>query len=324
MKVLVTGHHGYIGSVLAAVIADAGHEVTGVDTFFYEGCDFVRRPRPASPRSAPTSAIWTWRPVGLRRDRPPRGALERSSRGAERGADARHQLSRDRGARAQGEGGGRRALRVRLVLQHVRRRRRRRARDRGSAAAAADGVRGVEGARRGSAGGVGRRGFRPGVHAQRDRLRRLASPALRRRAQQSRRLGLHDRARANPERRHPMAPARPRPRHRRRVTRDARSSRRPRPGVAFNVGANSENHQVRDLATIVHDTFPGCTIEYAEDAGPDPRSYRVDFGKLARAFPDFATRWTAADGARELRDAFGQVGLTRTPSRETSTRVWRG
>src|SRR5829696_4812210 len=41
MKVLVTGHHGYIGSVLAPVIADAGHEVTGVDTFFYEGCDFV-------------------------------------------------------------------------------------------------------------------------------------------------------------------------------------------------------------------------------------------------------------------------------------------
>ena len=41
MKVLVTGHHGYIGSVLAPVLADAGHEVTGVDTFFYEGCDFV-------------------------------------------------------------------------------------------------------------------------------------------------------------------------------------------------------------------------------------------------------------------------------------------
>jgi len=41
MKVLVTGHHGYIGSVVAPVIAAAGHEVTGVDTFFYEGCDFV-------------------------------------------------------------------------------------------------------------------------------------------------------------------------------------------------------------------------------------------------------------------------------------------
>ena len=67
-------------------------------------------------------------------------------------------------------------------------------------------------------------------------------------------------------------------------------------GVAFNVGADSENYQVRDLASIVHDTFPGCTVEYAEGAGPDPRSYRVDFGKLARALPEFATKWTAADG----------------------------
>src|SRR6476660_9004707 len=41
MKVLVTGHNGYIGSVLAPLIAEAGHEVTGVDTFFYEGCDFT-------------------------------------------------------------------------------------------------------------------------------------------------------------------------------------------------------------------------------------------------------------------------------------------
>ena len=40
MKVLVTGHHGYIGSVVAPVLAEAGHEVTGVDTFFYAGCDF--------------------------------------------------------------------------------------------------------------------------------------------------------------------------------------------------------------------------------------------------------------------------------------------
>src|SRR5580765_2223480 len=41
MKVLVTGHHGYLGSVVASGIADAGHDVTGLDTFFYEGCDFV-------------------------------------------------------------------------------------------------------------------------------------------------------------------------------------------------------------------------------------------------------------------------------------------
>src|SRR3954454_18960955 len=71
-------------------------------------------------------------------------------------------------------------------------------------------------------------------------------------------------------------------------------------GVAFNVGADSENYQVSDLATIVHATSPGCTAEPPEGASPDPRSCRVDFGKLTRALPEFATKCTAADGAREL------------------------
>ena len=40
MRVLVTGHHGYIGSVLAPMLQAAGHDVVGLDTFFYRGCDF--------------------------------------------------------------------------------------------------------------------------------------------------------------------------------------------------------------------------------------------------------------------------------------------
>ena len=39
MKVLLTGHHGYIGSIVAQVLRSAGHDVTGLDTLFYEGCD---------------------------------------------------------------------------------------------------------------------------------------------------------------------------------------------------------------------------------------------------------------------------------------------
>src|SRR5262249_25644269 len=42
MRVLVTGHHGYIGSVLAPIVDAAGHEVVGLDTYFYRGCDFGR------------------------------------------------------------------------------------------------------------------------------------------------------------------------------------------------------------------------------------------------------------------------------------------
>ncbi len=41
MRILVTGHHGYIGSVVAPMLIEAGHDVTGLDTFFYEGCDLL-------------------------------------------------------------------------------------------------------------------------------------------------------------------------------------------------------------------------------------------------------------------------------------------
>jgi hypothetical protein len=60
----------------------------------------------------------------------------------------------------------------------------------------------------------------------------------------------------------------------------------------------------------VRETFAGCEIEYAEGAGPDPRSYRVDFRKLAEALPAARPTWTARDGARELLDAFRTARLT--------------
>jgi nucleoside-diphosphate-sugar epimerase len=80
---------------------------------------------------------------------------------------------------------------------------------------------------------------------------------------------------------------------------------------AFNVGASSENYQVRDLAEIVRETVGDCEIEYAGSADPDPRSYRVDFGKLRDRFPDLRLQWTAAKGAEELLDAYRSIGLTR-------------
>ncbi len=91
---------------------------------------------------------------------------------------------------------------------------------------------------------------------------------------------------------------------------------------AFNVGANSENYRVRELAEIVYETFPGCEIEYAEGAGPDPRSYRVDFSKLTETLPDATPSWTARDGAGELLDAFRSVALT-SESFDTYTRLSR-
>ena len=48
MKILLTGHHGYIGSVCGPLLADAGHEVVGLDTFFYRGCDLSSAPSPST------------------------------------------------------------------------------------------------------------------------------------------------------------------------------------------------------------------------------------------------------------------------------------
>ena len=81
-------------------------------------------------------------------------------------------------------------------------------------------------------------------------------------------------------------------------------------GVAFNVGRNQDNYQIRDLAQIVKETVPNCRIEYATDAGPDKRCYRVDCSKIARILPNFKPQWDTRKGARELYEAYKQVGLT--------------
>jgi len=79
---------------------------------------------------------------------------------------------------------------------------------------------------------------------------------------------------------------------------------------AFNVGANGENYQVRELAEIVRNTVPGCSVEYAAEAGPDPRSYRVDFTRLSRTFPDLKPQWNASFGAKDLFAALQEAGIT--------------
>jgi nucleoside-diphosphate-sugar epimerase len=78
---------------------------------------------------------------------------------------------------------------------------------------------------------------------------------------------------------------------------------------AFNVGRSEENYQIRDLAEIVKETVPGCTIEFAADAGPDKRCYRADFSRITKTLPAFRPQWDARRGARELYDAYRRVGL---------------
>jgi nucleoside-diphosphate-sugar epimerase len=79
---------------------------------------------------------------------------------------------------------------------------------------------------------------------------------------------------------------------------------------AFNVGRTEHNYQVRDIADVVARTVPGCRLEYASEAGPDARSYRVDFGKIARVLPAFRPKWDVVAGAQQLYDAYRSAGLT--------------
>lgn len=79
---------------------------------------------------------------------------------------------------------------------------------------------------------------------------------------------------------------------------------------AFNVGITEENYQVRDVARVVQETVPGCVIEYSPAGGPDPRSYRVNFGKIKDMLPGFRPKWNVRRGAQELYAACQEAKLT--------------
>lgn len=79
---------------------------------------------------------------------------------------------------------------------------------------------------------------------------------------------------------------------------------------AFNVGQTAHNYRIRDLAEIVAQVVPGCTLEFADDAGPDKRSYRVSFEKIKRKLPAFMPRWDARMGAEQLYKAYRTCGVT--------------
>ena len=78
----------------------------------------------------------------------------------------------------------------------------------------------------------------------------------------------------------------------------------------FNVGRTEENYRIRELAEIVTEIVPGCHVEYAPDGGPDKRCYRVNCDKIQRMLPNFRPQWTARGGAQELYDAYRTAGLT--------------
>jgi nucleoside-diphosphate-sugar epimerase len=79
---------------------------------------------------------------------------------------------------------------------------------------------------------------------------------------------------------------------------------------AFNVGLSEENFRVREVADMVESVVTGSRVEYAAGASSDARDYRVDFGKVQRVLPEFRPRWTVRKGVEELYEAFRRYELT--------------
>lgn len=79
---------------------------------------------------------------------------------------------------------------------------------------------------------------------------------------------------------------------------------------AYNVGRTDETYRIRDVAQIVADVVPGSVLSFAEGAGPDKRNYRVDCSRLAEELPAFRPSWTVRAGVEELYRSYLAVGLT--------------
>ncbi len=78
---------------------------------------------------------------------------------------------------------------------------------------------------------------------------------------------------------------------------------------AFNVGRTEENYRIRQLAEIVAATVPGSSLEFAEGASPDVRNYRVNCDKIVNTLPDYKPKWDVRKGAQELYQAYQRVGV---------------
>lgn len=79
---------------------------------------------------------------------------------------------------------------------------------------------------------------------------------------------------------------------------------------AFNIGRTEENYQIRDLAAMVREVVPNSRVKYAPGGGPDLRCYRVNCDKIARTLPEFRPQWTVRRGIEQLYTAFKHHSLT--------------
>lgn len=310
MRVLVTGHDGYIGSVLTPLLREAGHDVVGADTFFYHGCDFGERHdfEPASRldvRDARASDLAGFDAVvhlaALSND--PLGDLS---------PDLTFSINRDGTialARTAKEAGVRRfvfasscsmygaakkdeALDENAPLRPITAYAESKVRAEESLRDLADSDFAPVSMRNATAYGVSSRLRLDVVLNNLVAWAHTTGAILLQSDGTSWRPLVHirDIARASL------------------ALLDAPEDTIR--GEAFNIGSDEQNYRIRELAEIVQRRLPSCEITFAEGASSDPRSYRVDFRKFEGSFPSCRLEWTADRGADELVRAYELEGLT--------------
>jgi nucleoside-diphosphate-sugar epimerase len=310
MKVLVTGHHGYIGSVVVQQVVDAGHRVTGLDAFLYRGCDFGPEPPAIEERSGDIrdvtprllegldavvhlaalsndplgdlNPLWTY-DVNL--DGTLRLARAAKAAGVERFVFA--SSCSMYGASSQDD-----FLDEDAPLKPLTPYAESKVRAEEELAKLADSGFASVSLRNATAYGASPR-LRLDVvlnnlvawAATTGRIQLLSDGTSWRPIVHVRDIG-------------------------RAIVGVLAAPREIIHGRAFNVGATDENYRIRDLAAIVHDVLPKCEVEVAAGAVADPRSYRVDFRRFEATFPDHRPEWTARRGVEELATAYARERLT--------------
>jgi len=311
MRVLVTGHHGYIGAVLAPILANAGHEVVGLDTFYYRDCDFgtdVWQPArllSADVRDADVGwldgidavvhlAALSNDPIGdlnaaLTHEINGAASIDLAA-AAKKAGVARYVFASS--CSMYGASDTNDLVNEDAPLRPLTAYAESKVDAEGKILALADDSFAAVSMRNATAYGVSPR-LRLDIVLNNLVAWAHTTGAIRLQSDGSAwRPLVHIRDIAKASLALLDAPA------------DAIRGR------AFNIGTDEQNYTIRQLAEIVQQRLPECEIEYAEGASPDTRSYRVDFSRFHEAFPDCEFDWTAERGADELATAYEAVGLT--------------